>query len=68
MEADAWHFGVAPEFGLLIPSRKGTGAMTAINLRLHVPLEAGDYLGGQERSWSYLGISLGASWVIGWQY
>jgi hypothetical protein len=68
LEADAWHFGIAPEFGVQIPSRKGTGAMTAINLRFHMPMDEGNYLGNQAQSFTYWSISLGASWVIGWEY
>jgi len=57
---DHWHFGVAPEVGVLMTTRGGVG--WTLNARWNYPVAAGDYLGGKKQSWSYWGIGIGATY------
>ena len=61
VEANNWHFGVAPEFGVLIPTSAGYGTEAAVTLRYHYPFEAGEYIGGS-KSFSYFTLGVGVSW------
>jgi hypothetical protein len=53
-----WHFGFAPEAGVLIGQRYG-GTAVSFTLRYNYPLKAGDYLGGDKAAWSYWGFAIG---------
>jgi hypothetical protein len=61
LEAQDWHFGLAPEFGVLIPAGRGNEAGTIISLRYHYPFEGGEYWGG-EKSYSYVTFGVGFCW------
>jgi hypothetical protein len=55
-----WHFGLAPEVGVLMTTRGGVG--WTLNARYNYPFAAGDYLGGSNASWSYWGIGIGVTY------
>ena len=56
-EEDHWHFGVAPEVGVMFTTRGGVG--WTLNARYNYPFKAGDYLSGDSKSWAYWGIGMG---------
>jgi hypothetical protein len=49
-DEDHWHFGVAPEVGVLMVTTGGIG--WTLNARYNYPIATGDYLAGQSNSWS----------------
>jgi hypothetical protein len=59
-----WHFGIAPQAGILIPSRN-RDTRFVVDFRYHYPFEGGQYLGGEPRSFSYWTLGLGVSWSAG---
>jgi len=65
LTTDNWHFGVAPEVGLMIPKRGRLGAVSIINVRYHYPFEDGDYLGGKPLTLPYWSISVGGGTIRG---
>jgi len=60
-EDDAWHFGVAPEVGVLVKTGYDIG--WTLNARYNYPVAAGDYLGGKSASFSYWGFGIGVSYT-----
>lgn len=56
-DEDHWHFGVAPEVGVMFTTRGGVGY--TLNARYNYPVKAGDYLGGDKKAWAYWGIGMG---------
>jgi hypothetical protein len=62
IQTQNWHFGISPEFGVLIPTAAGYGKQAVVSLRYHYPLEAGDdYIGGSQ-SFAYWTLGVGISW------
>jgi len=60
-DEDHWHFGLAPELGVLMVT---TGAIGwTLNARYNYPIATGDYLAGQSNSWSYWGFGIGVSYT-----
>jgi hypothetical protein len=62
VKSDNWHFSIAPEFGVVIPALFGGQGQNVIGVRYTYPFEAGNYLGGQKRSWSHVSIFFGFAW------
>ena len=60
-DEDHWHFGVAPELGVLMVTSGGIG--WTLNARYNYPIATGDYLAGSSKSWSYWGIGVGVSYT-----
>ena len=60
-DSDAWHFGIAPEVGVLVKTGYDIG--WTLNARYNYPFAAGDYLGGKSASFSYWGIGIGVSYT-----
>ena len=58
---DAWHFGIAPEVGVLVKTGYDIG--WTLNARYNYPFAAGDYLGGKSASFSYWGFGIGFSYT-----
>lgn len=58
---DAWHFGLAPEIGILVPLQRG-GAAT-LNARYNYPFEAGNYTLTGKSSFNFWSINLGVAYV-----
>jgi len=56
-----WHFGVAPEVGVLVKTGYDIG--WTLNARYNYPIAAGDYLAGKSASWSYWGFGIGFSYT-----
>jgi hypothetical protein len=56
-QADGWHFGVAPEVGIVAPLSYSTKLIA--NVQYHLPLSSGTYLGNESRSWQYIGFNVG---------
>ena len=56
-----WHFGVAPEVGVLVKTGYDIG--WTLNARYNYPVAAGDYLAGKSASWSYWGFGIGFSYT-----
>jgi len=56
-----WHFGVAPEVGLLMVTGYGVG--WTLNARYNYPVAAGDYLSGTSNAWSYWGFGIGLTYT-----
>jgi len=56
-----WHFGVAPEFGVVFPVQTETDMY--INMRYHYLLGAGDYLGGSSLTLPFFTIGVGVAWA-----
>jgi hypothetical protein len=56
-DEDHWHFGLAPEVGVLMATRGGVA--WTLNARYNYPFETGDYLNGQKASWAYWGFAIG---------
>lgn len=52
-----WHFGVAPEAGVMFLTSRGLAWL--FNARYNYPFKAGDYINGDKASWSYWGFSIG---------
>jgi outer membrane protein W len=62
---DSWHFGLAPEGGLLIAISRGTYLIGT--LRYNYAFDAGENLAGKDdNSYSYWGVNIGISWMQGW--
>jgi outer membrane protein W len=62
---DNWHFGLAPEAGLLIGISRGT-YLTG-TLRYNYAFDSGTTLGGKDdNSFAYWGVNIGISWMQGW--
>jgi len=61
VKADGWHFGLSPEFGVVIPTSAGYGMQAVVSLRYHYPVKAGDYISGSQ-SFSYWALGVGVSW------
>ncbi len=55
-EESAWHFGLAPEFGVYIPAGD---AYMQIALKLNKAFPAGDYLGGGSKEFTWLSLNVG---------
>jgi hypothetical protein len=62
-DANHWHFGVAPEVGVLVKTGYDIG--WTLNARYNYPFAAGGYLGkdNPSKSWSYWGIGIGVSYT-----
>lgn len=60
-EEDNWHFGVMPEAGVAYPI--GGGRMMTLSARYHYPVNAGEYLGGDSRSFQSVSIGIGLSYL-----
>ena len=56
-----WHFGVAPEVGVLVKTGYDIG--WTLNARYNYPIATGDYLAGKSASWSYWGFGIGFSYT-----
>lgn len=56
-----WHFGVAPEVGVLVKTGYDIG--WTLNARYNYPVSTGDYLAGKSASWSYWGFGIGFSYT-----
>lgn len=59
-EETNWHFGLAPEIGVLMATKGGVGV--TLNARYNYPFAAGDYLGGGSASFAYWGIGIGIAY------
>jgi hypothetical protein len=59
-EESHWHFGLAPEVGVLMATKGGVGV--TLNARYNYPFAAGDYLGGKSASFSYWGFGIGLAY------
>ncbi len=57
LSENTWHFGVAPEVGLLVPL--GAGVRGFINAKYNFTTSAGD----PSRKHSYFGLNLGFAWA-----
>ncbi|MBN1559374.1 hypothetical protein JW998_03945 [candidate division KSB1 bacterium] len=60
-DKSAWHFGLAPEFGVYVPV--GEGHMQ-IAMKFNKAFAAGDYLGGGSKEFSWLSLNLGYALAI----
>jgi hypothetical protein len=60
-DEDHWHFGVAPEIGVLVKTGYDIG--WTLNARYNYPISTGDYLAGKSASWSYWGFGIGVSYT-----
>lgn len=60
-DEDHWHFGLAPEVGVLMVTGAGLG--WTLNARYNYPFATGDYLAGAKNSWSYWGFGIGVSYT-----
>lgn len=60
-EENHWHFGVAPEVGVLVKTGYDIG--WTLNARYNYPIAGGDYLAGKSASWSYWGFGIGFSYT-----
>lgn len=60
-EADNWHFGFMPEAGVAIPT--GGGRMLTLTARYNLPVNGGDYLGGDSRSYQSVSLAIGMSYL-----
>jgi hypothetical protein len=56
LENNNWHFGVAPEIGVIIPSG---GADFIVNLKYNYAFPAGKKFNGEKAEHQYLGINVG---------
>ena len=58
-----WHFGVAPEVGVLVKTGYDIG--WTLNARYNYPFASGGYLGANNpsKSWSYWGFGIGVSYT-----
>lgn len=65
-EESAWHLGIAPEAGFMYFLR--SGLVMQVNARYNLPFEAGEYLGGEGRSWPYWGFSIGFGYQRGLRF
>jgi outer membrane protein W len=54
-----WHFGVAPQIGVLVPTGSHWGRYANLSVRYNYPIEGGDYLGGKSKSFNYVTFSIG---------
>jgi len=61
-ERSNWHFTIVPEISFLMPAILRDEGFAVLSLRYSYNVGAGDYLGGDSRSWSYLSIGLGFGW------
>ena len=57
-----WHFGLAPEAGVLFGRRNG-GVAWSLTARYNYPFNAGDYLNGDNAAWSYWSFALGVGFT-----
>jgi hypothetical protein len=64
-EADVWHFGVAPQVGVLIPS-SNRDTKFVLDVRYHLPIAAGGYIGDESLSMAYWTVGAGLSWSSGY--
>lgn len=60
-DVDHWHFGLAPEVGVLMASHSGVA--WTLNARYNYPFASGEYLNGNKASWSYWGIGVGVAYT-----
>jgi hypothetical protein len=60
-DEDHWHWGVAPEVGVLVKTGYDIG--WTLNARYNYPVATGDYLAGKSASWSYWGFGIGFSYT-----
>jgi hypothetical protein len=60
-EESNWHFGIAPEAGIVLGQVRG--AAWTLGARYNLPVASGKYLFGEKASWAYwsLGIGIGAA-------
>jgi len=59
-EENNWHFGLAPEIGLMFPTY--SGSIFFINARYNYAFKAGQSVGGREGSdWQYWGFNVGVA-------
>ena len=58
-ERENWHFGLAPEIGIINPTDNGTNLF--FNARYNYAFSAGTYLGNEGKDWSYWGFNVGLS-------
>ena len=59
--SSAWHFGISPEFGVVIPTAAGEGRQAIVSMRYHYPMKTGEYIGGS-KSFSYWPWDVGVFW------
>ena len=60
LEENNWHFGLAPEIGLMFPTY--SGSIFFINARYNYAFKAGQTVGGNEGSdWQYWGFNVGVA-------
>ena len=60
-DQDHWHFGLAPEVGVMMKTGYDIG--WTLNARYNYPIATGDYLAGKSQSWSYWGFGIGISYT-----
>jgi opacity protein-like surface antigen len=58
-EDSHWHFGLAPEFGVMLPTYSGT--IFFLNARYNYAFKAGKDLKGEGKDWAYWGFNVGLS-------
>lgn len=56
-ETDGWQFGVVPEVGFIAPLSDSTKFIA--NFQYNLPFSSGEFLGGESRSWQYMGFNVG---------
>lgn len=61
-ERNNWHFTLVPELGVVMPAILRDQGFALLTVSYTYNVGAGDYLGGDSRSWSYLAIALGFAW------
>jgi len=60
-EESNWHWGVAPEAGIVVPMQYGHSA-AYVNVRYHLLYKAGGYLGDQSMELGFLTLGVGGAW------
>jgi outer membrane protein W len=64
IDVDHWHFGIAPEAGILVEMSRDT-YLTAVG-RYNYAFSSGDAINGSKNVVAYWGINVGVSWMTGW--
>ncbi len=64
VDNDHWHFGVAPEAGVMIEMSRDT-YLTATG-RYNYAFASGDAYSGDKNVVAFWGINIGLSWMTGW--
>ncbi len=64
VDNDHWHFGIAPEGGVLIEMSRDT-YLTVVG-RYNYAFSSGETYDGNKNALAYWGINIGVSWMTGW--